>query len=369
MRPLLCFLVACAPTTSVPPEEMVRIPARDVDDLALDVFWVDGSAVPEPAFKRCIDAGVCSGTVSDGVDFGWSASATWRDAVEFCRWRGARLPTNLEIVRAESYLRVDNAPRVWTADIDPTRPDHRLLQGLQSVMFTRDQSGTTRAWRRWWDGLQPPPPGLDAASIPAADKNRFHCVRSSQPTLPVMGWAFVPARLSVIGRCRREMPCSAKKVGIGAFLLGRTEVTNTAYAACVADGACPESPFVFPREEPHVAALVQWGAAASYCRWSGGRLPSALEWEAAARQGDARLYPWGDESLRGCVDIADQRCGNRIVVGAGARDVTGDGVHGLAGVAAEWVEDGQVRGLGMDLIATTFPSEGSWYGFRCARDL
>ena len=60
-----------------------------------------------------------------------------------------------------------------------------------------------------------------------------------------------------------------------------------------------------PAYENHPAIAVNWWSAYAFARFEGKRLPTSLEWEAAARGVDGRLFPWGDQVDLSVVNCAD----------------------------------------------------------------
>ncbi|MFE4718603.1 SUMF1/EgtB/PvdO family nonheme iron enzyme [Streptomyces sp. NPDC056728] len=83
-----------------------------------------------------------------------------------------------------------------------------------------------------------------------------------------------------------------------------------------------------PRYDAHPAICVSWWSAYAFAAFEGKRLPTSLEWEAAARGTDGRLFPWGDTPDSTCVNCADTWVGAPVVTyQAWYRDFAGDAVR------------------------------------------
>ncbi len=97
------------------------------------------------------------------------------------------------------------------------------------------------------------------------------------------------------------------KVSLPAFYIDRTEVTNAAYAAfCNATGR--DLPVGFPKNKPDYPVVnVTFLDAHQFAIWAGKRLPTAKEWEKAARGDDGRAFPWGNEKDASRANIDTQR--------------------------------------------------------------
>jgi len=161
---------------------------------------------------------------------------------------------------------------------------------------------------------------------------------------------------------RRQWPAGAAR--LNGFLIGECEVTNAEYARFVAEGehrppghwngVIPPSAIL-----DHPVVNVSYDDAWAYCRWKTEvaraadidvvyRLPSHWQWEKAARgasddaaavDGAARLYPWGD--IWGPGNLATLCGGTVPVMRYGARSRVG--VLDMAGNVSEWVDGGQAH--------------------------
>ncbi len=113
------------------------------------------------------------------------------------------------------------------------------------------------------------------------------------------GVVYIPAGTFTFGRDeRRDLP---------AFCIGRFEVTNAEYKAFLDDSGYKGTPrywknSMYPTGKAnHPVLFVSLDNAEAYCKWVSHNtgwnvvIPTAEQWEKAARGPHANTYPWGNE--------------------------------------------------------------------------
>ena len=153
---------------------------------------------------------------------------------------------------------------------------------------------------------------------------------------------------------------SPRDRSVAAFYIDRHEVTNAAYALCVGVGICAppttQDPnprrtyFADPARGDDPVVYITWYNAQTYCTWRGARLPTADEWEKAARGTDGRWWPWGNAKPtyeancrypgQPAADPKDTTLvgGEPFPVGSFPADISPYGVMDMAGNVMEWVD-------------------------------
>ena len=86
----------------------------------------------------------------------------------------------------------------------------------------------------------------------------------------------------------------------------------------------------------HPVTETTWAGALAYCRWRGARLPTEVQWEAAARGRDGRVYPWGDAAPTTELAVINRPSGDILPVGSRPRGATPEGLLDMAGSLLEW---------------------------------
>lgn len=168
---------------------------------------------------------------------------------------------------------------------------------------------------------------------------------------------FIPAGPAIIGSFSGDpIEAPQRTVYVQSFYIDKYEVTNSQYKQFIdATGRKPPVNTInpdynvwqngtFPEElANHPVVNVTWYDAKAYCEWKGKRLPTAIEWEKAARGPYGNLYPWGNEYFEGFANLYQkgESYVNRKTVPVGTYDMSKSyyGVYDLAGNVWEWVND------------------------------
>ncbi len=144
-------------------------------------------------------------------------------------------------------------------------------------------------------------------------------------------------------------------VDVPAFFMGRHEVTVAQFRAFAEAAGYEADPRALSGPALHPVSSVSWPDALAYCRWleellrespetppqlrsrlaEGWRvtLPGEAEWEKAARGGDGRIFPWGNEPRR---DRANFATGRPVPVGEVACPECPYGLGDMSGNVWEW---------------------------------
>lgn len=177
----------------------------------------------------------------------------------------------------------------------------RLKGTCQAEMSLPDARSTILKW------LQIAPQGH-------ADRGKMLALlaKIQAPSEADVEWVAVPAgefEMGAEGGDAEADEAPKHKVFLGAFLIGKYEVTNSQYHAFVRatghrlpENCCDPKYNIWKGgtmldgigELPMIN--VSWDDAVAFCKWVDARLPTEAEWEKAAKGTDGRLYPWGNES-------------------------------------------------------------------------
>jgi formylglycine-generating enzyme required for sulfatase activity len=170
--------------------------------------------------------------------------------------------------------------------------------------------------------------------------------------------AFVPAGDVVIHEAASD-PALLRRAFVPGFYLDLEEVSKARYAEfCAATGREPQPPAV--GETNHPVVNVSAADAEAYAAWAGKRLPTAEEWELAARGAATVSLPWALGE--------DERAPNAL----GLEDMLGSVWEWTASgpANARWIVGGASNPTGDGLPRRKVQAETRMQdlGFRCARD-
>lgn len=99
-----------------------------------------------------------------------------------------------------------------------------------------------------------------------------------------------------------------------------------------------ECNWVLDGRDDHPINCIDWPTAQAFCVWDGGRLPTAAEWELAARGVEDRTFPWGEDLPTDAL-LCGHATHGTCPVGSRTAGATPDGLYDMVGNVREWNAD------------------------------
>lgn len=125
------------------------------------------------------------------------------------------------------------------------------------------------------------------------------------------------------------------------FYIDTFPVTNADYARfCAATGHAPPRHWEGGRCAQalydHPVVEVSWRDATAFADWAGKTLPSALQWEKAARGTTGTTFPWGDQKTAAKCNVRETGVGTTTSVSRYHSGVSPYSVYDMVGNVWEW---------------------------------
>lgn len=154
----------------------------------------------------------------------------------------------------------------------------------------------------------------------------------------------------------------ARSVWLDSFLIDIYPTTNEDYTRFVhatghrppqhwPGGRCPTN------LANHPVVWVNWRDATAYANWAGKALPTARQWEKAARGPKGRAYPWGTEPTAAKCNVAETGIDATTPVARYQSGVSPYGAFDMCGNVWEWCSTEEATGNGRyELKGSAFTS-------------
>lgn len=150
----------------------------------------------------------------------------------------------------------------------------------------------------------------------------------------------IPAGKCILGADDGQAYFSRHEEDLPAFYIDQNEVTQSEYRQFKPDFK------IVPGDENKPVTHVTKAEVVAYLKSQGKRLPTAAEWEKAARGTDGRLYPWGNQWDYHKGNLTEKgrsgsfcSTGRMKPVGSFPQGDSPYGCHDMCGNAYEWVAD------------------------------